>query len=137
MAWGSPDAPVPASTQDSLRGAGHVRGRLIFHDPPLLVLGVGGGRPQTLNGPEIERRFVDMKFPIISSIPDEGSDGFIAHLDPAFLCFRAGQRSSNVVNPNPNEVVDRPAADKERMLRHFLKDHANIELRQARIQAGY
>src|SRR3546814_16222052 len=86
-------------------------------------------REIALDRPEIERRLVDMQFPVEPAVGDEGREELV-HIGEEVhphLVRREGSR--DMIDPDANEARVRFAADIEIDLGHFLEHEADVESR--------
>ncbi len=101
------------------------RGWPIFPNPAPFVFRVGYGRSNALDRPQLERRLVDVEFPVEAAIAHEGRKRLIALADPPFSQLRRRQGPGDVVDPDSHKIGDRTAANVEGILRDRLEDHTH------------
>jgi hypothetical protein len=68
-------------------------------------------RFQPLDRPEVERRLINMKFPIVAPVLHERSNRLVAYLHPIGLGLRSREGPRDVIYPNADEIVYGFAAD--------------------------
>src|SRR5262249_6490122 len=90
-------------------------------------------RHQSLDGPEIDWRLVNVDLPAITPLAYEGIERSVDAFQPPRSSL-GSNCASNLINPNPHKIIRCLSADKERVLRQIVKDNACIEPGQAVIR---
>src|SRR3546814_10378322 len=93
--------------------------------PALLVLGAFARREIALDRPEIERRLVDMQFPVEPAVGDEGREELVHIGEEVHPHLVRLEGSRDMIDPDANEARVRFAADIEIVLGHRSEEHTS------------
>src|SRR3546814_5839235 len=97
--------------------------------PALLVLGADARREIALDRPEIERRIVDMQFPVEPAVGDEGREELVHIGEEVHTHLVRMEGSRDMIEPDANEERERFAADIEIVLGNVREHDAEVEYR--------